>query len=80
MAWSEPGLERATLLLIDGHFLALTERGKLMLLKVDATKFDKVASMDLDLDYPTWAAPVVSHGLLYVRGKDRLLCFELIKP
>ena len=25
-----------------------------------------------------WAAPIVSHGLLYLRGDDRLVCFELI--
>lgn len=30
------------------------------------------------LEYPAWAAPVLSHGLLYVRGKDRLVCLEVI--
>lgn len=30
------------------------------------------------LKYPCWAAPVLSHGLLYVRGDDRLVCLELI--
>ena len=30
------------------------------------------------LQYPAWAAPILSHGLLYVRGKDRLACFEVI--
>ncbi len=30
------------------------------------------------LEYPAWAAPVLSHGLLYVRGKDRLVCLEAI--
>ena len=30
------------------------------------------------LEYPCWAAPIVSHGLLYLRGKDRLICLELI--
>jgi hypothetical protein len=30
------------------------------------------------LSYPCWAAPVLSHGLLYVRGNDRLVCLELI--
>lgn len=28
--------------------------------------------------YPAWAAPILSHGLLYVRGADRLVCLELI--
>ena len=28
---------------------------------------------------PAWAAPILSHGLLYVRGRDRVLCLEVIK-
>jgi outer membrane protein assembly factor BamB len=32
------------------------------------------------LEYPCWAAPVLAHGLLYVRGRDRLVCLELIPP
>ena len=27
---------------------------------------------------PCWAAPILSHGLLYVRGDERLACLELI--
>ena len=39
----------------------------------------KVPAADkLLLKYPCWAAPVLSHGLLYVRGDDRLVCLELI--
>ncbi|MEX0978733.1 MAG: hypothetical protein WDZ48_07785, partial [Pirellulales bacterium] len=30
------------------------------------------------LKYPAWAAPILSHGLLYVRGANRLVCLELI--
>ena len=26
---------------------------------------------------PCWAAPILTHGLLYVRGNDRLVCLEL---
>lgn len=83
--WSEPGLTRSTLLLVDGHFVCLRESGSLMLLRVTPEKFDPVATVDLRdgdgrrlLDYPAWAPPVLSHGLLYVRGKNRILCLELI--
>jgi len=31
------------------------------------------------LKYPAWAAPILSHGLLYVRGADRLVCIELAR-
>lgn len=82
--WSEPGLDRASLLLVDGHFLCLGEYGRLLLLKVNAEKYDVVAEVPEEskiselLQYPCWAAPILSHGLLYVRGKDHLVCLELI--
>lgn len=76
--WSVKHLSRSSLTRIDGHFLCMTERGEVLLLKINPTKFDEVAKWVTDLDYPTWAAPVVSHGLMYIRGKDRLVCAELI--
>ena len=27
--------------------------------------------------HPAWNAPVLARGLLYVRGKDRLVCLDL---
>lgn len=83
--------ERSSLLYIDGHFIQLGEYGTLKLLKVNPDKYDLVSEVilvrkpiDPDLGprpllkYPCWAAPIVSHGLLYVRGDDRLVCMELI--
>lgn len=32
------------------------------------------------LEYPAWSPPVLSHGVLYLRGKARLAAFELIAP
>ena len=29
------------------------------------------------LRHPAWAAPILAHGLLYVRGPERLVCLEL---
>jgi len=76
--WQEKNLSRASLTLVDGHFLCLTERGELHLVKVNPKKYEPVAKWVTELDYPSWAAPVVSHGLMYIRGKDRLICAELI--
>jgi outer membrane protein assembly factor BamB len=92
--WSVPELTRSSLLLIDGHFLALGEYGQLTLFKVNPKEFESIAEVDLAsppggkldpaadqrrlLDYPCWAAPIVSHGLLYLRGDKRLICLELI--
>ena len=84
--WSERGLTRSSLLLVDGHFVCLSEDGSLRLLRATPEKFEVVAEFTPKdeageplLEYPAWAAPVLSHGLLYVRGKDRLVCLEVIE-
>lgn len=91
--WSQPDLTRASLLYVDGHFVCLSEDGTLRLLRATPDKYDPVAETVLVqqagpdafglrparlLRYPAWAAPILSHGLLYVRGADRLVCLELI--
>jgi outer membrane protein assembly factor BamB len=90
VAWSQPGLGRTSLLLVDGHFFCLTEGGDLLVLRATPEKFDQIAEIPLLaaapapgdervplLTYPAWAAPILAHGLLYVRGADRLVCLEL---
>jgi hypothetical protein len=82
------------LLYVDGHLVNLEERGKLQLIKADPRQFELVAEATLRrksevepasqetppplLEHPCWAAPVLSHGLLYLRGADKLVCVELI--
>ena len=85
--WSIPRLTRTSLMYVDGHFVCLGEFGHLLLVKANPEKFELVAStMVLDenderlLEYPCWAAPILANGLLYVRGKDRLVCLDLRAP
>jgi outer membrane protein assembly factor BamB len=90
--WSQPDLTRCSLLMVDGHFVCLSEVGQLLLLKVNPQKYEEVSTTDLNKlgalprqdrtgrvpRDPWWAAPVLSHGLLYLRGDNRLVCLELI--
>ena len=84
--WGEPRLTRTSLLMVDGHFICLAEDGVLRLLKVNPKKYDLISEVELAdsktkkqlLEYPCWAAPILSHGYLYVRGEERLVCLELI--
>jgi hypothetical protein len=88
VTWSEPGLTRTSLLLADGHFVCLGEEGTLRLLRADPKKYTEVSVLPPEklkgkdgeplLQYPCWAAPALAHGLLYIRGKERLICLELI--
>jgi outer membrane protein assembly factor BamB len=82
--WSEPGLQRATLLSVDGHFVVLSEDGVLRLVRHNRDKYDPVAEITLRengrrlIDPPAWNAPVLAHGILYLQGRTRLVAVELI--
>src|SRR5262249_38288308 len=88
--WNIRGLTRLSLLMVDGHFVGLTEEADLLLFKFDPNKCDVISEMDLRegvtvngklvvaVKPPCWAAPILSHGLLYVRARDHLVCLELI--
>lgn len=86
--WTDRRHERSSLLAVDGYLLVWGEYGHLDLIKPDATALNQIKSCDFSqvqagdgrplLEYPCWAAPVLSHGLLYLRGNDRMVCFRLI--
>jgi outer membrane protein assembly factor BamB len=88
VAWSHAGLGRTSLLGVDGHFFCLSESGTLLVLRADPEKFLPIAEIPLVdpampgrklVRHPAWAAPILAHGLLYVRGADRLVCLELAR-
>lgn len=84
--WSEFGLSRASLLYVDGHFVCLSEDGVLRLVEATPEAFRLKAETILRdnstgerlLREPAWAAPILAHGLLYVRGRDRVVCLRLL--
>jgi outer membrane protein assembly factor BamB len=83
--WSEPRLTRSSLLYADGRLVCLSENGELRLLRATPERYDELAEFtprdsagEPLLTPPAWAAPVLSHGLLYIRGGNRLVCLELI--
>jgi outer membrane protein assembly factor BamB len=79
--WVVPRTRRCTLTKIDGQILCMGEEGTLQLFKPNPEKFESVAvwneKNNKDLQPPCWAPPVVSRGLLYLRGKGKLVCYEL---
>jgi hypothetical protein len=83
--WSEPDMGRSSLLLVDGTLVCLSEDGTLRLVRATPQRYDELAEWELTgedgsplLTYPAWAAPALSRGLLYVQGKDRLVCLRLM--
>ncbi len=77
--WAKRKTLRSTYLLVDGHLIALAEHGLLSLIKVNSEKYDEVSRYEVpELSYPCWAPPVLSNGILYVRGKGKLVALELL--
>ncbi len=93
LMWKQEGLTRCSLLYVTGFFVCLGEDGTLRLLRATPEKYDCLAEVvpraaenqpdeslragDPLLKQPAWAAPILSRGLLYVRGNDRLVCLDL---
>lgn len=85
VVWKHAGLARTSLTYVDNHLVCLSETGILRLIRATPSEYDSVAETDLRneqgvklLKEPAWTAPVISHGLLYVRGAGQLVCLELI--
>ena len=77
---------RGSLLWADGRFLALGEHGHLLWLDLSPLGYREISRAKLFFARQTWAAPVLSRGLLYVsqnsrgvfdRSPPRLLCYDL---
>ena len=87
VGWSEGGLGRSSVTLVDDHLLILGEYGDLVLARATPEKYEEVSRVrPLDaasgrelLAPPCWAAPVIARGLVFVRGTGRVVCLDL-KP
>lgn len=77
--WLKRRTTRCTLMLVDGYFVCLSEFGLLSLIKVNPDRYEEVSKYEVpELKYPCWAPPVLSNGILYLRGKGKLVAIELI--
>lgn len=78
--WSQSLGSRLSILFVDGHFVVQTERGGLALVRANPEKAELITKTSYEdfLGFPTWNAPILAHGVMYVRGAKGLLALELI--
>ncbi|MEW4489298.1 PQQ-binding-like beta-propeller repeat protein [Thalassoglobus sp. JC818] len=73
-----PFYGRGSKILADGKFIILAERGTLALCKATTEGWEEISRCSAPrMKYPSWTAPVLSHGLLYLRCEDALVCLDL---
>jgi outer membrane protein assembly factor BamB len=69
---------RGSAILADGKFIVLGERGTLALVEPSSEKFVELARTSFpQIRYPSWAAPVLSRGRLYLRSEDHVVCLDV---
>jgi hypothetical protein len=76
---------RSSLLLVEDTLVCLSEDGTLRLVRATPQHYDEIAEWELQSDigaplltYPAWAAPALARGLLFVQGRDRIICLKLM--
>ncbi len=84
--WKHDDLSRASITWVDGHFVVMGEEGELLLIKANPEKIEIVTRYEpgqgdnkIKFTRPCWAAPVIAEGKLFVRGKNKLACFQLVE-
>lgn len=82
--WSAPELRQCSLTLCDPALIAFGEDGALRLVKPSPERCAVLAETVIKdargtplIEPPARAAPVLSHGLLYLRGAGRLVCVDV---
>ena len=74
--WKVRGFERGSLILADGHLIALGENGKLALVEATPAAFREKASCQV-LEGKCWTQPTLAGGRLYVRNEKELVCLNV---
>lgn len=76
-----PFYGRGSLLLADGKFIVQAERGPLALVKPSSKNLEEISRVEFkQMGYPSWAAPILSRGRLYLRSETHVICLDLLKP
>lgn len=81
--WSSNKIGWGTCTWIDGHLLCCDITGNIFLVKPDPKALMIVAEMSKALGNiqqgPVWTVPVIADGRLYLRFKQKLVCYELTR-
>ncbi len=73
-----PYFGRGSMIQVGERFIVLGERGTLSSVSVDPEQFLEHGRISFEeINYPAWAAPVLSEGRLYLRSENWLLCLNV---
>jgi outer membrane protein assembly factor BamB len=79
--WSTNDVGWGTCTLVEGYLLCCDIKGNIFLVKPGPDEFELVTSLSSaigDIKGPVWSTPVVANGKLYLRFKQKLICYDII--
>ena len=82
--WKHKIADRTSLTYFDRHFVNLGENGVVTLLKASPHGYQEIGRLHkyntaVMPSYPAWGAPVIARGMLYIRGKHEIICYDISK-
>ena len=74
--WAKRRLGKGSLIYADGHFIVLSERGKLVLVEANPERYLEKGSVQV-FKGKTWTSPTLSGGKLFLRNQKEIVCLNL---
>jgi outer membrane protein assembly factor BamB len=79
--WTTNEIGWGTCISVDDHLICCDIKGNIFLIKPSPEEFIKITEMKSALGNvkgPVWTMPIIANGLLYLRFKQRLVCYDLM--
>jgi outer membrane protein assembly factor BamB len=79
--WTTNEMGWGTCVFVDGYLLCCDIKGNIFLMKPNPNTFVKVTELPSalgDIRGPVWTTPVISNNRLYLRFKQKLICYDII--
>jgi len=79
--WRTNDMGWGTCILVDGYLLCSDIKGNIFLMRPDPDKFIQVTNLTSafgDVKGPVWTMPVVANGKLFLRFKQKMICYDIL--
>jgi outer membrane protein assembly factor BamB len=76
VVWEKPGFGPGNVTLVDGHLVALSDDGQLVLMEATPRAYREVARAKV-LTGKCWSTPVFAGGRIYVRSTKEGVCLDV---
>ncbi|MEW6304419.1 MAG: PQQ-binding-like beta-propeller repeat protein [Verrucomicrobiota bacterium] len=74
--WEKPGFGPGNVILVDGHLVALSDDGQLVLIEATPAGYKEVARTKM-LNGKCWTTPTISNGRIYARSTKEAVCIDV---